>query len=208
MASWSYDAAVARGRRDPYRRNVVDVLSPDAHQGAVIPCVTAIDDPGAEPVEGSPGRLVRHFAAAGRNRARGTAQEPRSRPAATCDPSETTAAEDGVPHRVTASVTVTGRAVPRTRTLVQLLLPYELAEPMAMDGTTASAVRDAGNGVAQGSVRLGSPPSLADQARAWVEESCARQGIPVKVRDPLVLQRVAVLLGSEPTTPPTPATRA
>jgi hypothetical protein len=33
---------------------------------------------------------------------------------------------------------------------------------------------------------------------ALVERSCAEQGVPVKVTDPTVLKRVAVLLGARP----------
>jgi hypothetical protein len=33
---------------------------------------------------------------------------------------------------------------------------------------------------------------------AWVEASCAAQGVPVKVTDPTVVRRVGVLLGAEP----------
>jgi hypothetical protein len=36
---------------------------------------------------------------------------------------------------------------------------------------------------------------LAELARAWVEASCADQGLPVKLTDPSVLARVATLLG-------------
>jgi hypothetical protein len=37
--------------------------------------------------------------------------------------------------------------------------------------------------------------SLQDGARAWVEDSCASQGLPVKVCDVSVLAQVAGLLG-------------
>lgn len=37
---------------------------------------------------------------------------------------------------------------------------------------------------------------LADVARRWVEDSCARQGVPVKVEDPLVMDDVAELLSA------------
>lgn len=32
--------------------------------------------------------------------------------------------------------------------------------------------------------------------RAWVEQSCAAQGVPVKVTDPMVIRQVVVLLGN------------
>ena len=38
-------------------------------------------------------------------------------------------------------------------------------------------------------------PSLPDAARAWVEASCALQGLPIKVSDVFVLSQVAGLLG-------------
>lgn len=34
-----------------------------------------------------------------------------------------------------------------------------------------------------------------DQVRAWVEQTCAAQGVPVVVSDPAVVSRVGVLLG-------------
>lgn len=37
--------------------------------------------------------------------------------------------------------------------------------------------------------------SLQDAARAWVEASCASQGLPVKVSDAALLAQVAGLLG-------------
>lgn len=39
----------------------------------------------------------------------------------------------------------------------------------------------------------GIPP---DELAAWVEASCAAQGVPVKVTDPTVRRRVGVLLGA------------
>ncbi|THJ00979.1 hypothetical protein E7Z54_11470 [Nocardioides sp.] len=33
---------------------------------------------------------------------------------------------------------------------------------------------------------------------AWVESSCAAQGVPVKVTDPTVVRRVGGLLGASP----------
>ena len=39
-----------------------------------------------------------------------------------------------------------------------------------------------------------SPEELA----AWVTESCAAQGVPVKVHDPAVIKRVGALLGAKP----------
>lgn len=35
---------------------------------------------------------------------------------------------------------------------------------------------------------------LADRAKAWVERSCAEQGVPVKLSDPVALQRIADIL--------------
>jgi hypothetical protein len=35
---------------------------------------------------------------------------------------------------------------------------------------------------------------LAARARAWVEESCAAQGIPVKITDPTTIRHVAEIL--------------
>ena len=32
---------------------------------------------------------------------------------------------------------------------------------------------------------------------AWVEDSCAAQGVPVKVTDPLTVRRVAAILGQD-----------
>jgi hypothetical protein len=37
-------------------------------------------------------------------------------------------------------------------------------------------------------------PSLVDQARCWVDQSCVEQGLPSKVADESVLRNVAVLL--------------
>ena len=38
------------------------------------------------------------------------------------------------------------------------------------------------------------PDDLTERAKAWVERSCAEQGIPVKITDPLVLAEVARIL--------------
>lgn len=35
----------------------------------------------------------------------------------------------------------------------------------------------------------------AKRARAWVERTCAEQGIPVKLSDPLALAEIADILG-------------
>jgi hypothetical protein len=35
---------------------------------------------------------------------------------------------------------------------------------------------------------------LKARAIAWVEQACADQGVPVKITDPLILERVAELL--------------
>jgi hypothetical protein len=40
---------------------------------------------------------------------------------------------------------------------------------------------------------LGVPP---EALREWVEASCSAQGVPVKVADPVVLGKVAVMLGA------------
>ena len=36
----------------------------------------------------------------------------------------------------------------------------------------------------------------AEELAAWVEASCASQGVPVKVTDPMVVRRVGTLLGA------------
>jgi hypothetical protein len=35
-----------------------------------------------------------------------------------------------------------------------------------------------------------------DRAVAWVEKSCAEQGVPVKLSDPIALARIAAILSS------------
>jgi hypothetical protein len=40
---------------------------------------------------------------------------------------------------------------------------------------------------------LGPDPAVV---RAWVEQSCAGQGVAVKISDPLTVRRVGVLLGA------------
>jgi hypothetical protein len=35
---------------------------------------------------------------------------------------------------------------------------------------------------------------LAERAKAWVERHCAEQGVPVKISDPLVLDKIAKIL--------------
>jgi hypothetical protein len=37
--------------------------------------------------------------------------------------------------------------------------------------------------------------ALAVLARAWVERTCAAQGVPVKVRDPAVIRAAVALVG-------------
>jgi hypothetical protein len=37
-----------------------------------------------------------------------------------------------------------------------------------------------------------------ERAVAWVERSCAEQGVPVKLSDPLVLAEIAEILASGP----------
>jgi hypothetical protein len=36
---------------------------------------------------------------------------------------------------------------------------------------------------------------LEDRAKAWVERTCAEQGVPVKLSDPVALRRIAEILG-------------
>ena len=36
---------------------------------------------------------------------------------------------------------------------------------------------------------------LSKRAVAWVERSCAEQGVPVKLSDPVALRRIAEILG-------------
>jgi hypothetical protein len=42
----------------------------------------------------------------------------------------------------------------------------------------------------------GTESDFAARARAWVERSCADQGIPVKLQDPAVVEKVAQLLAN------------
>jgi hypothetical protein len=35
---------------------------------------------------------------------------------------------------------------------------------------------------------------LSERAKAWVERSCAEQGVPVKMTDPLALDKIAEIL--------------
>jgi len=42
---------------------------------------------------------------------------------------------------------------------------------------------------------------LAQQARIWAKASCAAQGLAAKVKDPIVLGQVVVLLANGPTAP-------
>jgi hypothetical protein len=37
--------------------------------------------------------------------------------------------------------------------------------------------------------------ALRERAVAWVERSCAEQGVPVKLSDPLALAKIADILG-------------
>ncbi|WP_084654736.1 hypothetical protein [Nocardia altamirensis] len=39
-------------------------------------------------------------------------------------------------------------------------------------------------------------PCTEDQFRAWLTKSCAAQGVPVVIRDPETIAKVAVLLGA------------
>lgn len=41
---------------------------------------------------------------------------------------------------------------------------------------------------------VGEPEAVAAAARAWVDASCAAQGIPVKVNDPAAVLVIAALL--------------
>lgn len=38
-------------------------------------------------------------------------------------------------------------------------------------------------------------PDWSERAVAWAERSCAEQGVPVKLTDPVALQRIADILG-------------
>jgi hypothetical protein len=38
-------------------------------------------------------------------------------------------------------------------------------------------------------------PNWTERAKAWVERSCAEQGVPVKLSDLIALQRIADILG-------------
>lgn len=37
--------------------------------------------------------------------------------------------------------------------------------------------------------------ALRERAVAWIEKSCAEQGVPVKLSDPLALAKIADILG-------------
>jgi len=37
-------------------------------------------------------------------------------------------------------------------------------------------------------------PNWSERAKAWVEKSCAEQGVPVKMTDPLALAKIADIL--------------
>ena len=57
-------------------------------------------------------------------------------------------------------------------------------------GTTSTTPGDA-----TAPADTGAPGRLSQQElRAWVEASCAQQGVPVKVTDPAVIASVSVLL--------------
>lgn len=53
-----------------------------------------------------------------------------------------------------------------------------------------------GAGVRRWSTRPARPALGPEAVRAWLEASCAAQGIGVKLTDPAVLTKVAVLLGA------------
>lgn len=61
--------------------------------------------------------------------------------------------------------------------------------------------------------RRARPPMTPDELAAWVAESCAVQGLPVRVTDPTTVRQVAALLGASvrgaesPTTHDAPAAR-
>jgi hypothetical protein len=40
------------------------------------------------------------------------------------------------------------------------------------------------------------PDDLSERAKAWVERSCAEQGVPVKLSDPIALAEIAEILRS------------
>ena len=102
-----------------------------------------------------------------------------------------------MPQRVTARMVLVGRRARPGRMsggLIQLDLPLEAA---------------AGGSAAMRPAHRADPrTSLAEAAREWANRSTADQGLPMKVSDPLVLRKVAVLLGLEPTPPTTRATPA
>jgi hypothetical protein len=50
-------------------------------------------------------------------------------------------------------------------------------------------------GSRQAPLHAGRNDDLAERARAWVEKSCAEQGVPVKLSDPLALAKIADILG-------------
>lgn len=41
---------------------------------------------------------------------------------------------------------------------------------------------------------MSDPEEYAAKVRAWVERTCAEQGVPVKITDPVTVRRVATLL--------------
>ena len=44
------------------------------------------------------------------------------------------------------------------------------------------------------SLHVGRKDDLSERAVAWVEKSCAEQGVPVKMTDPLALAKIAEIL--------------
>jgi hypothetical protein len=44
-------------------------------------------------------------------------------------------------------------------------------------------------------VRSNAQHDLSERAKAWVERTCAEQGVPVKLSDPIALRRIAAILG-------------
>lgn len=45
------------------------------------------------------------------------------------------------------------------------------------------------------STRIIENPAWREEVEEWTRRSCEAQGVPVKVTDPVVLRKVAVLLG-------------
>jgi hypothetical protein len=46
--------------------------------------------------------------------------------------------------------------------------------------------------------RIVENPAWREDVEEWTRRSCEAQGVPVKITDPVVLRKVAVLLGAKP----------